>query len=240
MQWHRTECIFTQSSSVFVSQSPSEFMSSHQDDNNCKLRADSAQWWSVQSAHNLYSMREGFSPVNNFSFLMDLLLSIISYQLTQQGAAFQSSDDNNCHLELHHPGLDWCNQPSHLWEHRAPPLVSGKVYLRCLHFWCCTLPVFQSVRVHKTTQILCLYSSSTPSQPGLSSALMITNHHPASQPASQALHCLSLNILNSPGPGFPVPTSWWLCEVWPPLCPLSSLPPINKDNLGLSYAITVC
>ena len=48
----------------------------------------------------------------NFNFLMDLLLSIICYQLAQQGAAFQSSGDNNCHPSAVH-------QP-------APP-VSGKL-----------------------------------------------------------------------------------------------------------------
>ena len=159
-------------------------------------------------------MREEFSPVNNFSFLMDLLLSIISYQLTQQGAAFQSSDDNNCHLELHHSGLVQPAFPalraqsttSRLWESLSEMSAFLVLYSACV-------PVSPCTQNYTNIVFVLLLSSSTPSQPGLSSALMITNHHPASQPASQALHCLSLNILNSPGPGFPVPTSWWLCEV---------------------------
>ena len=99
----------------------------------------------------------------HFIFLMDLLLSIISYQLPQQGAAFQSSDDNNCHL-LHCTTPAWCSyslaaQQPQLWEweQRAPLRLWETLYLRWLHFWCTLLCL--SGRVHKTTQILCLYSS---------------------------------------------------------------------------------
>ena len=84
----------------------------------------------------------------------------------------------------------WSSQPaslpsqsltSQLWE-----TLSEMAAFLVLYSASVCLCFSQAVRVHKTTQILCLYSSSPPPrQPGLSSALMITNHHqPASQPGS--------------------------------------------------------
>ena len=83
----------------------------------------------------LYTPRVGFREREDSNLLMDLLLSIICYQLAQQDAAFQSSSDNNCHPGapppvLHHQSVRTLSPPSCI---SPSPLHSV-----CTH---CSLPV---------------------------------------------------------------------------------------------------
>ena len=183
----------------------------------------SAPCWTVQSAQPVHY--EHFLQHFCEHFLMDLLLSIIFHQLTQQGAAFQSSALMTIIVKLHFAPPTASPAVARLWE---------TLYLRwTFRVSSTSLAMWAPVSVTECTQKseLDKYCVCTP--PGytaLSSALMITtNHH---RPARALL--ASLNILNSEL-GFPVPTSCWSApsntQIWPS--------PINKDNLGLSYAITI-
>ena len=116
----------------------------------------SAPCWTVQSAQPVHY--EHFLQHFCEHFLMDLLLSIIFHQLTQQGAAFQSSALMTIIVKLHFAPPTASPAVARLWE---------TLYLRwtfrvsstslAIHVSPCVCDwVYTEVR---TRQILCLYSS---------------------------------------------------------------------------------